>query len=470
MKYCSTRGRQTGLSFQDVLFSGYAEDGGLYMPETIPELSQTDLNKWCSYSYPELVYAIARRFIDEQEISNKDLADVINGSFTRFRIPEIIRIEYLPEGLNIVELFHGPTLAFKDLPLSVVGRLLNYYLSKSGKHSTILVGTSGDTGSAAIESVRGQEHMDIIVLLPHGRCTPIQELQMTTVVERNVHVFCVEGTSDDLDKPIKQCFADKELVSTHNLISINSINWGRILVQVAHYFYIYYQLCGSVGNSVNVVVPTGAAGNLTAGCIAQKMGLPITLAAGVNVNDSVARVIKKADFSLKEEVLQTLAPAMDIQVPYNVERLVYLYANGDTTRVKEVMDTFEKNNSVDLPQDIMEAMRTAIVESFIVDDGKITETMQRIHEEHRYIVCPHTAVAAAYHYQWKRDVPHGYVATASPAKFPDAVQKAKAEPVTEGIKHLKDLPKEFQWMRKGQDWHTILRAKIEAICVQKKNI
>lgn len=468
MKYCSTRGLETGLSFEDVLFSGYARDGGLYMPETIPELSKSHLEQWCNYSYPELVYAIARKFIDEQEISDKSLDNVIKTSLTRFRVPEIVRIKHLPDGLNVVELFHGPTLAFKDLGMSVVAGLLNYFLSKNGQHCTVLVATSGDTGSAAIESVRGQDCIDIIVLLPHGLCTPIQELQMTTVIEDNVHVFCAEGNSDELDKPIKQCFAEEKLVSTHNLISLNSINWGRILVQAAHYFFAYYQVCGSVGKPVQVVVPTGAAGNITAGCLAQKMGLPITLVAGVNVNNSVERVIEKGVFSQKEQVHQTLASAMDIQVAFNVERLVYMYASSETTRVKEIMDIFDKEGSVAIPQNIMDSLKKVIVESFVVDDDKIVETMQRIHEQHNYIVCPHTAVAATYHYQRKQDVPHGYIATASPAKFPEAVQRAGAEPVTEGIDHLKDLPTKFQWMKKGEDWYSILLAKIEAVTLGRK--
>ncbi|ROT85921.1 threonine synthase-like 2 [Penaeus vannamei] len=263
MKYCSTRGKEKGLSFKDVLFSGYAKDGGLYMPEVIPKLNETEVKEWSTHSYPELVYLISRKFISEEEIPSHALKDIINGSLKRFRTPKIIEIERLEGGLNIVELFHGTTLAFKDLALSVVGGLLDFFLKENSEHVTVLIGTSGDTGSAAIESVRGRESIDIVVLLPHGRCTHIQELQMTTVIEDNVHVYCVDGTSDELDEPIKRCFADEEFVAKHRLISINSINWGRIMAQVAHYFYTYYQLCSFVGQPLKVVVPTGAAGNIT---------------------------------------------------------------------------------------------------------------------------------------------------------------------------------------------------------------
>lgn len=468
MKYCSTRGLETDLSFKDVLFSGLAKDGGLYLPDTIPNLSCTDIRDWSTHSYPELVYAISRKFIDQKEIPDIDLHDIISSSLRRFSIPEIVRIERLEGGLNIVELFHGTTMAFKDLALSVVGGLLNYFLKINGQHITILVGTSGDTGSAAIEGVKGRECMDIIVLLPHGLCTLIQELQMTTVIEDNVHVYCVEGNSDEIDEAMKLFFLDKELVSTHSLISINSINWGRIMVQVAHYFFIYYQLCGTVGSPVEVVVPTGGAGNITAGFLAQKMGLPITLVAGVNSNDTVARTLERGDFSVKNEVIHSLASSMDIQVPYNMERILYLSANGDTRRVKKIMITYEENGKAVIPEDIKASMRETIVDSIVVDDAKITEIMHRVYEEHKYVLCPHTAVAAAYHYQRKSVIPRGYVASASPAKFPEAVQKAGAKPVTKGVDHLKDLPTKFQWLRKGEDWYSILLAKIEATTENRK--
>ncbi|XP_069970749.1 threonine synthase-like 2 [Penaeus vannamei] len=468
MKYCSTRGKEKGLSFKDVLFSGYAKDGGLYMPEVIPKLNETEVKEWSTHSYPELVYLISRKFISEEEIPSHALKDIINGSLKRFRTPKIIEIERLEGGLNIVELFHGTTLAFKDLALSVVGGLLDFFLKENSEHVTVLIGTSGDTGSAAIESVRGRESIDIVVLLPHGRCTHIQELQMTTVIEDNVHVYCVDGTSDELDEPIKRCFADEEFVAKHRLISINSINWGRIMAQVAHYFYTYYQLCSFVGQPLKVVVPTGAAGNITAGCLAQKMGLPITLVAGVNTNDIVARTLSRGDFSIRENVCQTLAPAMDIQVPYNVERLIYLHTNGDTKRVKEVMDSYEEVGKAAIPEDILRSLKNIVVDTLVVDDSQITVVMEKVYKEHKYILCPHTATAAAYHYMSKEENPRGYIATASPAKFPEAVEKAGAQPVTEGVSHLKDLPTKFMWMKKGEDWYSILRNRIEAISSKKE--
>ncbi|KAG0707870.1 Threonine synthase-like 2 [Chionoecetes opilio] len=338
----------------------YAKDLGLYLPEEIPGWGRgAEAAVWLLLS--QLVFEVARRFIDEAEIPSADLEELVGNSLSGFKVPEVVRVERLGGGLNVVELFHGATLAFKDLALQVVSALLHYFLKTSGQHVTILVGTSGDTGSAAIEGVRGRGNMDIVVLLPKGYCTAIQELQMTTVLEDNVHVYCVDGTSDALDLPIKQCFADGQLVESHSLISINSINWGRIMVQVAHFFHLYFQLCEDLGQPVQVVIPTGACGNITAGCIAQRMGLPITLVAGVNTNNIVARTLDTGDFSVEGNVMPSLAPAMDIQMPYNVERLLFLYAKGDTGRVKKLMEEFESRGRVQIPKDVLEAMKKTVV-------------------------------------------------------------------------------------------------------------
>lgn len=468
MKYCSTRGQEKGLTFKQVLFAGYSGDGGLYMPESIPKITEKELKDWSTLSYKELVFTIARKFIDEKEIPSNDIKEVVFTSLKRFRIPETVRIEKLDGGLNVIELFHGVTLAFKDLALSVVAGLLNYFLKKDNDHITAVVGTSGDTGSAAIESIRGLDCMDIVVLLPQGRCTKIQELQMTTVIEDNVHVYCVDGNSDELDIPIKKAFLDTKFVAANKIISINSINWGRILAQVAIYFYSYYQLCESVGSPVQLVVPTGAAGNITGGSLASAMGLPITLVAAVNTNDIVKRTLQNGDFSLKNNVVQTFASAMDIQMPYNVERIIFHFAGNDTIRVKELMNKFEKEGKVSIPEDVMGAMKKVIVGSLAVDDEHITEIMKKVHNEYKYVLCPHTATAVAYHFQQtNNNVPRGYIATASPAKFPEAVLKAGAELVTEGVDHLENLPTKFTWMKKGDDWYTMLRTKIEEITAEK---
>ena len=270
--------------------------------------------------------------------------------------------------------------------------------------------------------------MDVVVLLPHGRCTTIQELQMTTVLEDNVHCFAVDGNSDELDVPIKAVFADPEYVKDNSLCSINSINWARILVQISHFIYCYLQLADVVGEAVTVVCPTGACGNIASGYLAHQMGVPLELVAAVTENDVVHRTFSTGDYSLNMEVLQTWATAMDIQVPYNVERILLMAAGLDTARVAAVMEEFEREARSVIPNDLLEVMKTVVVDSKTVVNNEMIETMVRCHEENNnYIICPHTAVGVSYHYSNKTSRPQVVLATASPDKFPEAVEAAGIE-------------------------------------------
>ncbi|XP_053746901.1 threonine synthase-like 2 isoform X3 [Panthera pardus] len=356
MRYISTRGMAPRVDFEGALFSGYAPDGGLFMPEELPQLSTETLRQWSTLSYPGLVKELCTLFIGPELIPRDVLNGLIDQAFSRFRHREVVRLSRLRNGLNVLELWHGVTYAFKDLSLCCTAQFLQYFLEKKEKHVTVVVGTSGDTGSAAIESVQGAKNMDIIVLLPKGHCTKIQELQMTTVLRENVHVFGVEGNSDELDEPIKAVFADVAFVKKHNLMSLNSINWSRVLVQMAHHFFAYFQCVPSLDMDplprVEVVVPTGAAGNLAAGCIAQKMGLPIRLVVAVNRNDIIHRTVQQGDFSLSEAVEQTLASAMDIQVPYNMERIFWLLSGSNSQVTRALMEQFERTQSVSLPKEL----------------------------------------------------------------------------------------------------------------------
>ncbi|GCC37017.1 hypothetical protein chiPu_0015517 [Chiloscyllium punctatum] len=372
MKYTSTRGGLTGVNFEQVLFSGYAPDGGLFMPEEIPSLDTAILQTWSTYSYPRLVEEICSLFISRDDLPREDLRDLISQAFVRFRHKDIVKLAKLKNELYVLELWHGVTFAFKDLAMSCVGQLLQYFLRKRQKHVTILVGTSGDTGSSAIESIRGMENMDIIVLLPHGRCSPIQELQMTTVIEDNVHVFAVDGTSDELDEPIRNVFADPEFVKRHNIMSLNSINWARIMVQIAHYFYAYFQCSPSMQN------------------------IPLPLV--------------------------------------------------------ELSQTFD---------------------SYTVNDDYVIVTMLRCWKENEYLLCPHSAVAVAYHYQEMdldtRSVPRCCLATAAAAKFPEAVLKAGLTPeIPPEIRALETMDTRCTAMKRGEDWEKILYHKIEEVNMRRK--
>nr|KAF6380576.1 threonine synthase like 2 [Myotis myotis] len=478
MWYVSTRGMAPRVDFEGALFSGYAPDGGLFMPEKLPQLNRETLRQWSALSYPSLVVELCALFIGPELIPRDDLNDLIHRAFRRFRHREVVRLSRLRDGLNVLELWHGATYAFKDLSLSCTAQFLQYFLQKRGKHVTVVVGTSGDTGSAAIESVRGAKNVSIIVLLPQGHCTKIQELQMTTVLAENVRVFggeCwdglqgMEGNSDELDEPIKAVFADVAFVKKHNLMSLNSINWSRVLVQMAHHFFAYFQCMPSLDlhplPAVEVVVPTGAAGNLAAGCIAQKMGLPIHLVAAVNCNDIIHRTVQRGDFSLSETVKPTLASAMDIQVPYNMERIFWLLSGSDSQMTRGLMEQFERTQSVSLPEELQSKLSAAVTSESVSDEA-IMQTMARCWQENQSLLCPHTAVAVSYHYQQMLrqtpSPPRCCLAPASAAKFPEAVVAAGLSPETPmEILALEGKETRCTPMRKSDDWTVMLRDTIE---------
>nr|XP_051698644.1 threonine synthase-like 2 isoform X2 [Oryctolagus cuniculus] len=471
MWYVSTRGMAPRVDFEGALFSGYAPDGGLFMPEELPHLDRETLRAWSTLSYPGLVKELCALFIGPELIPRDDLHDLIDRAFRRFRLREVVRLARLRDGLNVLELWHGVTYAFKDLSLCCTAQFLQYFLEKRDKHVTVIVGTSGDTGSAAIESVQGAKNVDIIVLLPKGHCSKIQELQMTTVLKENVHVFGVEGTSDELDEPIKAVFADAAFARQHNLLSLNSINWARVLVQMAHHFYAYFQCAASLDTHplppVEVVVPTGAAGNVTAGCIAQKMGLPIRLVVAVNRNDIIHRAVQQGDFSLSAAVTPTLASAMDIQVPYNMERIFWLLSGSDSQVTRALMEQFEKTQGLKLPKELHSKLSEAVT-SESVSDAAITQTMRRCWDENRYLLCPHSAVAVSCHYRQtagqQPSVPRCCLAPASAAKFPEAVLAAGLSPETPAeILALEHKETRCTMMRREDDWTLMLRATVEDI-------
>ncbi|XP_019612607.2 threonine synthase-like 2 isoform X3 [Rhinolophus sinicus] len=394
MWYVSTRGMAPRVDFEGALFSGYAPDGGLFMPEELPQLSRETLHQWSTLSYPSLVKELCALFIGPELIPREDLNDLIHRAFSRFRHKEVVHLSRLRNGLNVLELWHGVTYAFKDLSLCCTAQFLQYFLEKREKHVTVVVGTSGDTGSAAIESVQGAKNVDIIVLLPKGHCTKIQELQMTTVLKDNVHVF-------------------------------------------------------------------------GAGCIAQKMGLPIRLVVTVNCNDIIHRTVQRGDFSLSETVKPTLASAMDIQVPYNMERIFWLLSDSDSQGTRALMEQFERTQSVSLPKELQSKLSLAVMSESMSDEA-ITQTMGRCWEENQYLLCPHSAVAVSYHYQQmdrqQPSPPRCCLAPASAAKFPEAVLAAGLTPETPlEILALEKKETRCTPMRKSDDWTLILRNTIEEI-------
>ncbi|XP_062410973.1 threonine synthase-like 2 [Sardina pilchardus] len=476
MRYCSTRGGTQGWDFRQVLFSGYAPDGGMFMPETVPALTPETLRSWAPLSYPQLVCEVLSLFIPQQLVPRTDLQGLISDALSKFAVPGAVSIAKLKDGLSILELFHGETLAFKDLAMTCTVRLLEYFLHKESRRATILVGTSGDTGGAAICSAGGLRGVDMVVVFPRGRITPVQERQMTTHLQDNVHVLAADGTSDDIDVPLRRLFADQQLVQQHGLMSLNSVNMARILAQIAHFLYAYLQLSGiqqtRAGEPLpvlEVVVPTGGAGNIAAGCLVKQMLVPIRLVAMVNSNDIVCRAVQKGDFSMATSVQQTLAPAIDIQDPYNMERVLWLLSGRNGPLVKGMFEEFQRSHHLPLTEQLHKELSGALCAGSVPDEG-IVEAMQRCWQENRYLVCPHTAVAIWHHYHSPPTpgVNRCYVATASPAKFQAAVERAGLQlELPEAVRALESKPSRYTHLEHGDDWEARLRQRINAIAAAR---
>ncbi|CAL1526598.1 unnamed protein product [Lymnaea stagnalis] len=464
MKYHSTRGGVEGVSFKDVLLSGYASDGGMFLPETFPTVSIDMLQKWADMSYKDLAYEVTSLYISEEDIPGPDLKEILRQAFSTFTVPEVVPIQHLTDSLTIAELFHGRSLAFKDLAMSCMGNFYNYFLSKSQKHMTLVVCTSGDTGSSAIEAVRGLNLVDIIVILPRGRCTAIQERQMTTVLDDNVHVYRADGSSDDIDIVVRKLFADQEFVINNNLASPSSLNFARILIQLVHLFYIYLQLCPSADEEVEMILPTGGGGNVTAGIISKEMGLPIKLVCAVNHNNVLSRIMETGECQLGD-VQVTLAPAMDIQFAYNLERVWFMLSGGNTDVIKEIMADVD-HNRVKVPSNIMTLMRSLIKVYVVSGDEEIKDTIRHCWNDNTYNICPHTAVGVSYVYTQKdgRTSKAVVLATASPLKFPDAIKASGIPaPTSDSMEILMSASTRYIDLEFGQDWTEIIKSKIKEI-------
>lgn len=452
------------------------------MPESLPLLSPDTLRSWKGLSYTKVVVEVASLFIPPQLIPRDHLEVLVGEALSGFSVPEVVRIAQLKGGLSVLELFHGDTLAFKDLAMTCTVRFLNYFLQKENRRATVLVGTSGDTGGSAIQSAKGLPGLDVVVVYPRGRITPVQEKHMISCLKDNIHVFAADGSSDDIDQPLRRLFADQELVKSHGLMSLNSVNWSRVMIQLAHFVYAYLELSGVKQDNVGaalpeleVVVPTGGAGNIAAGLIVKQMGLPLKLVAMVNSNDIMHRMVTSGDFSMAANVTQTLAPAIDIQDPYNMERVFWLLLGRDGAKVKMMMEEFQRSRRHLLPENHRRLLSQVLWTGTVTDEG-ILETMKSCWEENQYVLCPHTAVAVWHHYH----CPHSdqlnrcYIATASPAKFQAAVEKAALTfDLPEAVLALEKLPTRCQELERSQnwceDWEDRLRETIQSVSVARKN-
>jgi threonine synthase len=416
MQYVSTRGRAPELGFCDVLLAGLATDGGLYMPQSWPLLPA----KIPGMTYAERAAQVMSPFIGD-EIPAEVFAEMCREAYATFAHPAVVPLVQIDDDLWVQELFHGPTLAFKDVALQLVGRMFDYVLAQRNERVTIVGATSGDTGSAAIDGVKNCANVDIVILYPQGRVSEVQRRQMTTVDSPNVRAVAVEGTFDDCQDLVKAMFNDAPFRTQMRLSAVNSINWARVMAQVVY----YVTACDSLKGPLSFSVPTGNFGNVLAGWIAKEMGAPIDgLIVGSNTNDILTRFFETRSM-VAYDVVPTLSPSMDIQVSSNFERLLFEMNDRDGGMVTEQLSRFRSMGRLDIEADQYERWIEPVFRAARYDDTAVLHTISTVHAATGMFIEPHTAVGvAAARAQAKLGVPTVALATAHPAKFPDAVEKA----------------------------------------------
>ena len=422
MKYVSTRGLAPALGFSDVLLAGLARDGGLYVPETWPTFSSESFARLAGRPYHEVAYAVIHPFV-AGEIADADLKRMCAEAYATFRHPAVAPLVQTGPNSFILELFHGPTLAFKDVAMQLLARLMDHVLAERGRRATIVGATSGDTGGAAIEAFRGRAATDIFILFPHGRVSPVQQRQMTTVTDANVHAIALEGTFDDCQAIVKGLFNDHGFRDRVALSGVNSINWGRIVAQVVYYVTAALSL-GAPARAISFTVPTGNFGDVFAGYVAKKIGLPIDrLVIATNTNDILARTLESGRYEMTG-VVPTQSPSMDIQISSNFERLLFEAAGRDGDGVRRLMDSLGQSGSFALPEEALAGIRGEF-SAGRASEAETEATMRDMLASTGYLADPHTAVALAVAArQPQTGSPMVTLSTAHPAKFPAAVEEA----------------------------------------------
>ncbi|MEK9900406.1 MAG: threonine synthase [Rhodospirillaceae bacterium] len=423
MEYLSTRGGAPAPGFEDVLLSGLARDGGLFVPAHWPSVPGADIRALATLDYAEVAARIIRPFIETDLLDDAALARLTRETYAGFAAPDVAPLRQLDDDTWLLELFHGPTLAFKDFALQLLGRLFEHVLASRGARITIVGATSGDTGSAAIEACRGRSNLDIFMLHPEGRVSEVQRRQMTTVVADNVFNLAIGGTFDDCQDLVKALFADHALRDALGLSAVNSINWARVMGQTAYYFSAAARL-GAPDEAVTFVVPTGNFGNVYAAYVARQMGLPLArLVVASNRNDILYRFLANGDMSIAG-VEPSLSPSMDIQVSSNFERLMFDLMDRDGAAVAAAMQAFRDGGTLPGAAELREGAR-ALFEGQRVDDAETLDVIRNVHAEKGILLDPHTAVGVGAARKTARDGHKRVVlATAHPAKFPDAVEEA----------------------------------------------
>ena len=452
MRYMSTRGGIAPISFKEAVMMGLASDGGLLLPEQLPSVDERCLDRWSTLDYPALAEEIISIF--SKDLPDEVLDDLVKRSYEVFDVKDVTPLVKTGD-IYILELFHGPTLAFKDVALQFLGNLFSYLLSEQGSYMNILGATSGDTGSAAIYGVKGKKNINIFILHPHGRVSRMQALQMTTVPDKNCFNLAIEGTFDDCQAIVKTIFNDLDFKNKYRLGAINSINWARVLAQVVYYVFAALRLRKQGHERVSFSVPTGNFGDIFAGYVAKVLVEPLItrLILATNENNILTRFVNEGLYQ-RGTVVQTISPSMDIQIASNFERYLFYLFDQDPERVKKAMEDFEKKGVIRFTEGEIERAKEDF-DSYSITQKETMATIASIFHETGYVCDPHTAVgiAAAHRFASKKLMdsdkePIVCLATAHPCKFPEAVEKAIGRPVEipDKMKILETLPQRFEVM------------------------
>ena len=440
MEYISTRNNLDHFSFKSVFLKGLADDGGLFVPKSFKSYSKEELNKLSNLSYNDLATEIIFPFIGDF-MKKEKLSSIISKSYSNFRSENVVKISNLGD-LKVLELFHGPTLAFKDIAMQLIGNFYQYHLENEQKKINIIVATSGDTGAAAIDALKGKSNLNVFVLHPHNRISPVQRRLMTIQEESNVFNLAIEGNFDDCQNLVKEMFNDEKFSSDINMSGVNSINWARIIAQSVYYFFAYFKIGN--GQTLSFSVPTGNFGDIYAGYLAKKLGLPIDkLIVATNKNDILHRAISGGDYTQKE-VKETNTPSMDIQIASNFERLLYDIKQCNSDLTKDIMSKIKNNKYKIDSLDLNEIKKNFTSE--MLDENETIEMINSIYKEHQLVVDPHTAVGIGAAKKLGLEKNCVVLSTAHPCKFPKAIEDAisKTEKLPDSFKYVYDKEEKFE--------------------------
>ena len=447
MKYISTRNNSKKVTFEHVFLKGLSEEGGLYIPEKLKKFDPKELKELSNLDYKSLACKIIKLFTGDF-IGEKNLKNLIDMSYSNFREDNIVKINRFNQNY-LLELYHGPTLAFKDIAMQLIGNFYEYYLQKNNKKINIIVATSGDTGAAAIDAIRGKKNINIFVLHPHNKISSVQRKLMTTTEYKNVFNLAINGNFDDCQNLVKSMFSDNSFAKSINMSGVNSINWARIIAQTVYYFYSYFQIGKE---NISYSVPTGNFGDVYAGYIAKQMGLPLgKLIVATNQNDILHRAILNGDYK-SNKVQETISPSMDIQVASNFERLLYDLYGKNSEKVSSIMTSI-KDNSFRINQDILKILRHNFI-SESLDEIEILNTIKDFYKKHNIIIDPHTAIGVGA--VEKLNLSNVVIlATAHPCKFPIAIEKA--------ISKKEKLPDSLTFVNKKEEKFEVISNNLEKV-------